>query len=149
MQVDVIQGVVLGLGRVLEAHVLKVDGAVRDLGDGVPGAGEGGLFRQDLADSLGRFRRDREHHIDHRQHHQAHEHLHAIGEHGGDLPHVDERAGAGDDQAGAYREDEDHVEIHAQLHQGRVERHDTLGPGEVPADAVRRGAEFLLLVFLA
>ena len=148
-EVDVVEGVVFGAGGILEGHVREFDAAVLDLGHGMRGARERGHFHQHLADALGGLGGDGEHDVDHGQHHEAHEHLHAIVHHGGDLPHVDDRAARGHDDARAHREDEEHVEIHAKLHQRGVEGDDALGPGEVHADAVRRRAEFLLLVVLA
>ena len=148
VQVDVRQGVLLGVGGVLEGHVLKIDAAVLHGFDGVGGADKGRLLGQHLADALGRLGGDGDHDIDEGEHHQAHEHLYAVGHHGGDLAHVDDGAAARDHKARAHGEDEDHVEVHAKLHDGGVHGDDALGLGKVFAYAVGRRAELLLFVVL-
>ena len=149
MQIDAGERIHLRRAGVFERDVFKVDRAVRDVENRFGGVGERGLLVHDLGQSLHRLGRHREHDVDHRDHHQAHQDLEAVGQHRRELADVDRRAVAGDDELGADREDEDHVEVQAQLHQGRVEGDDALGIGEVPADVVRGGGKFLLFVFLA
>ena len=148
VEVDVPQRVFLRAGGILEAHAVKVHGAVRDGHDRRGGIGERGLLAQDLADTLDGFGGHGEHHIDHGDHHQRHEHLNAVGEHGGKLADVDGRAAVRDDELRADEEHEHHIEVHAQLHERGVERDHALGVREVAADVVARGGELLRLVAL-
>ena len=148
MEVDVPQRVFLRAGGILEAHAVKVHGAVRDGRDRRGGIGERGLLAQDLADTLDGFGGHGEHHIDHGDHHQRHEHLNAVGEHGGELADVDGRAAIRDDELRADEEHEHHIEVHAQLHERGVERDHALGVREVAADVVACGGELFRLVAL-
>ena len=147
VQIDVGKRVFFRLCRVFEADILKVDGAVSDLGHGVLGALQVGNLVENLADTARRLGGHGDNNVDHRDHHQRHEDLHTVGEHSGDLTHAN--AAFCQDQAGADDEHEDHVKVHAELHQRCVESYNALGAGEIGADAVRLAIEFFLFIVLA
>ena len=52
-----------------------------------------------------------------------------------------------DREEGADEKDENHIEVHTEIHQRGIEGDDALGFGEIGADLVGRAGEFLLLVF--
>ena len=148
VQVNVREGVAAGLFGVLKVHMVKVDGAVLDLHDGVFRVLQGALFRKDLHNTLGGLQGHGDHHEDHGDHHQAHQNLEGVGEQRGHLPHVQVQALAGDDGVRAKGHDENHHHIDAELHQGVVDGQNALGLGKVLLHVLGGAVKlFLLVVF--
>ena len=64
---------------IFEAHALEPHRAVGDRRHGIFGVFHRRCLVKHLADTLCRFCRHRNHHVDHRNHHQGHQNLYAIG----------------------------------------------------------------------
>ena len=148
MNINVGEGISLCLFGILEVDRIKVDRAVLDLGLSVCGTRESGLFSEDFIDSLEGLGGHCQNYVDHREHHQRHQDLHTVGKHSGELTDVDVRACARDDEVGAEGQHEYHIEVKADLHNGRVEGNDALGFGEVARDVLACRAEAFALVIL-
>ena len=146
MQIYVREGEFFRLVGIFETHAAEINGTVCYVGYGIFRVGEGRLLGKYFVQAFHGFRRHGEHDVNHGQHHQLHENLHAIGEHGGDFTHVDKTAAGGDDEFGANQQYKYHVEIHAELHERRVECHQAFGEGEVLANGFGGGGEFLLFI---
>ena len=148
MQVDVVECLALGVLGVLEAHMVEVDRAVRDLVCGLGGVRDGGLGVQHLDDTVRALLGHGDHHEDHGELHEAHEDLESVGEGGGELAHVEQSALAGDDELGTQVDDDDEGTVDAQVHHRVVEGEQLLGAGEVGADVFGGAGELLLLIVL-
>ena len=105
MQVDVRERHALGLLGVLEAHVVKVDGAIDDGVAWVAWVLEVGDLQQHLTDAPGALLRHGDHDEYHREHHEAHEHRDTIGDQGRHLAYVHGETARGDDGLGAKEDD--------------------------------------------
>ena len=148
MKIDVREDVILSIGLILEAHVVKIDRAILHLGHRGCRIREGARLIQDLGDTLGRLGRHGHHDENHAEHHEGHEDLEAVREERGELAHVKVGAAARDDRVGAEAQHEDHDGVEAELHERVVEREDALGLREVALDVGRGAVELLHLVVL-
>ena len=79
-QVDVRQGVLLGLVGVLEGHSLKDDGAVGHLGCPTGGRGQGGLMGENLGDAVRGLGSHGRHDEDEGEHKHVRQNLDAVGD---------------------------------------------------------------------
>ena len=149
MQVDVIQGLTLGVLGVLEAHVVKVDGAVGNVGDGLGGIGNGRGGVEHLDDTVRALVCHGDHDKDHRELHEAHEDLETVGKDRGELTHVKQGSLARDDDFRPQVDDGDKGAVDADVHHGVVKGQELLGAGEVGANVAGGTGEFLLLVVFA
>ena len=147
VQVHFLQRPVSGSGGIAEAHVLKVDGAVGNLHDGVfRGGGQVRLLGEDLIAPLQRGAAHGQHDGHHGQHHERRKNLAGVGEHGAELAGGEAEIGViagGDDQMRADPRNGKHTAVDAQLHDGIRQRHDTLGLAEVLVNGAGYGGEFL------
>ena len=130
-----------------EGHVLKVDGAVRDLLHGVRRGDDVRLLAEHLLDALRRGDGLAEHDEDHGDHHQAHEDVHDIGKQAGEL--AGGQARAAHDHLRAEPADEQDARIHAAHHDRHVQGDDLLRGDGVFVQVLRRALELAVLVILA
>ena len=151
VQIHVLQRGPLGLLRVAEGDVFKVDGAVGHIADGVFGRCQIRFLRQDLIAAAQGSLRHGDHNENHGKHHQTAEDLGGIGKHGAELaggqPQRRVVAG-GDHHLGAHPGNDKDTGIYADLHGRSVDRQNVLRFAEIIVDGLGNGlklADFLVL----
>ena len=148
MQIDIGERKLLRMRRILKVNALKIDGAILYFGNGVFGIVHIGNLVKHLAHTLCGLCGNGEHNVDHGKHHQGHQNLHAVCQECGNLTDL-YTANAIDCHKGTKQKNDRHVEIHAEVHQGGVERYDTLRTGKVLANGVCSICKLLFFVFFA
>ena len=140
------QAQAIGIARIAEIDVFKVDRAVRNLGNRLRGVVQRALLIQHLGDALARGLGHDQHDEDHRDHHQVHQDLHNVAQHRGQLARGQ---AARHNHARAEPREEQHAGVHAELHQRAVQRNEPLGLEEEGVNEVGDLVELPVLIVLA